>query len=77
MNWIKIEDALPEDYKTNVLCFVEHKRLGEDKVEHQMHVGHLLPNSKDWIVGNYFSWDIGKITHWRPLPEPPKIEVEV
>ena len=38
----------------------------------EQHVGHKPQNQKFWIVGNHFSFDIGEVTHWMPLPNPPQ-----
>lgn len=62
--WIPVEERLPEDGK-NVLIFVRTMSMW----------WHM---EVDWHTGN--SWhnnaetDWNKITHWMPLPEPPKEE---
>lgn len=60
--WIPVEERMPEDGK-NVLIFVRTMSMW----------WHM---EVDWHTGN--SWhnnaetDWNKITHWMPLPEPPK-----
>lgn len=62
--WISVEERLPEDGK-NVLIFVR-------TMSRWWHM------EVDWHTGN--SWynnaetNWNKITHWMPLPEPPKEE---
>ncbi|GAG11897.1 unnamed protein product [marine sediment metagenome] len=65
MDWISVKDKLPEDCK-NVLCYIkdiECKFYGE---------GYYYESIKHWYLrktrtnGNY------EVTHWMPLPEPPK-----
>ncbi len=54
--WISVTDKLPGKTPTKCLCY-----------------------SKDgYMVGSYTNWGwmfpcyFGKVTHWMPLPEPPK-----
>lgn len=71
LNWISVDDRIPELEKP-VLLFSETK---------DTFTGFLRKTSEDDIhfcIGNeYTSWDymfnpdIGTITHWMPLPEPP------
>lgn len=67
MEWISVEDRLPEE-DLEILMFAD---VGEAIV------GKLT--DQGWISGNQFvSWDyiwnhdIKEITHWMPLPEPPQ-----
>lgn len=54
--WISVKDRLPEE-KTRVLVFVPHSSI---KIDTDRIVGRI------WVRWN------GHITHWMPLPEPPK-----
>ena len=54
--WISVKDRLPEE-KTRVLVFVTHSSI---KIDTDRIVGRI------WVRWN------GHITHWMPLPEPPK-----
>ena len=63
--WISVEkDGVPEHHN-DVLCRVQTKK-GDIKyyMGHRMNV-----NSKIFIVGNYFEWDLGKVTHWMEVEE--------
>ena len=66
MEWIKVEDKLPED-DLSVLVM-----LGKDKPPCQgVMMGRL--SYGEWIANNsYGSSHTSKITHWMPMPDPPK-----
>ena len=59
MNWIHVDERMPEK---NMWCLVCYEGL-------RMPVG----NMSHWFDGNRFH-NIGPwaVTHWQPLPEPPK-----
>ena len=64
-NWISVETELP---KGRCLVFVESKKGSEGR--NRMHVAVYHKNID--IVGNLFAFDMPPVTHWMPLPEPPK-----
>ena len=57
--WIPVTERLPEQTPTPCLCYSE---------------------GGNYMVGTYTSWGwmspcyFGKVSHWMPLPEPPKAE---
>lgn len=60
--WISVEDRLPEE-ETEVLCYLGNA-LGKGIVV-------AFRRHGDW----YFDgWKCPTVTHWMPLPEPPKEE---
>jgi hypothetical protein len=66
--WISVKDRLPIDknkIKTYELREVIVFRNGYVSFE----VFQAGPSPKPW---GYFNDDSGEITHWQPLPEPPK-----
>lgn len=63
--WISVEDDLPIGQDDNVLIFAGKKKTGE-KIE----VAFYNHRDKEWAGLNDF-W-LPFITHWRPLPTPPK-----
>ena len=63
--WISVKDRLP-DYREDVLAF--------------------SPEFKEYMMGQVFEWEdtvvcefdeyiLTKVTHWMPMPEPPKEDV--
>ena len=64
--WIPVTERLPEKY-VNVLC---HLRSLDRKSEYYS-IDHLMEDGQWWKAAN--SWK-HEVTHWMPLPEPPKEE---
>ena len=76
--WISVQDRLP-DFEQNVLVYAEVK-LENISPESMMVVTHRhkyrFADFWSWSEpSQYFNEDY-KITHWMPLPEPPKEECE-
>lgn len=72
MEWISVEDRLPN--KNNyVLAFVDSFVWVGKQIKILSPRG--FANGKwivaDWDTGNYIHYNV---THWMPLPEPPKGE---
>ena len=63
-HWISVEERLPERWKHCLLRF-KNKNDSWGGIE----LGYLASDGKTWSDENH------TITHWMPLPEPPK-EVE-
>lgn len=77
MEWIKVEDKLPEQYVDVFVYYgqpvgsVAH-RLGEKERGEASNVWPELRGSKNvWDSADLFR-PITTVTHWMPLPEPPK-----
>jgi len=69
--WISVDDRLPDD-DVNVLVFAP-ATIGDDAIAmtsytHNMHGYNIEGWRSPW---QYFFYD-HTITHWMPLPEPPK-----
>lgn len=62
--WISVKERLPEECE-DVLVY-----LGEGKID----VCRLIHNMFWGASGALY--DLGDVTHWQPLPEPPKEEGE-
>lgn len=64
--WISVNDALPKDCKS-VLIYTE-KRV--------IRIAAIYPTLKKdhpyWLGDRPIELEYGKVTHWMPLPEPPK-----
>ena len=64
MKWIPVTDRLPEDSRGVILC-TRSRIVG---------VGFYDKNTRNWVQ-NYSGGGIFiAVTHWMPLPEPPKGE---
>lgn len=66
-NWIKCSDRMPEEDKK--VLFVK-KTWGKNK---EIHIGNFDSKMKWWQAGSGVIKN-EYVTHWMPLPEPPKIE---
>lgn len=62
--WISVEERLPEDQK-NILTVNGHREI------RVMALWHKHGDSWTWILNERFR-HFNDITHWMPLPEPPK-----
>ena len=59
--WISVKDRMPEEgVDVLVYGYIYLNRKGADV------------DFVDRESGNFFYYDEGEVTHWRPLPEPPK-----
>lgn len=70
MEWIKVEDDLPEQEGKDVLVYCPN----HDEIT----IGHYWIDIRDergyhWrLVGRDEEYTVKDITHWMPLPQPPK-----
>lgn len=60
--WISIKDGLPQS-KENVLCFYKFEPESPNVIADNVYFGNGV-----WMN------ETDKVTHWMPLPEPPKEE---
>lgn len=67
--WIPVSERLPEHFGTFLVAIDEGH--GENRVS--VDAADFDPYEKAWKTFNYFYAGF-KITHWMPLPEPPKGE---
>ena len=69
--WIPVTERLPESVRKSYLCLTDTGYHCEARWTNNVY-GHL------WTSGNEWGWSIAdvpqycKVTHWMPLPEPPK-----
>lgn len=74
MEWIKVEDKLPEIGVHVLVCTEYYDRKGNRLTE--IFVGYMNEEEElvqfpdDWTGGDAFN---EVVSHWHPLPEPPKI----
>lgn len=74
--WISVDERLPEEYEKCLVVAKVGDRTVIDLAE-IVRCYHLLTSSEscEWLITN--DWDEGEgceITHWMPLPEPPKMK---
>ena len=61
--WISVEDGLPDELQ-DVLSFDDFNGIG-----------HTIYRAKSFKKANVV-WEQTNVTHWMPLPEPPKEQVK-
>lgn len=72
MEWIKVSDMLPENTGTYMVVWqnAEQKNIFTSSVDV---LGRWTITRGDFYGDNYLgSICLGNVTHWAPLPEPPK-----
>jgi hypothetical protein len=72
MDWINVKDKLPR-YNQDVIVFISTWRLYWCDLKN-IAVGCRLStnsNGEQWYIKGYNEGK-SKVTHWMPLPEPPK-----
>ena len=60
-DWISVEDRLPKEHQ-GVIAFAKHSCF-----EPMRHIGYYCKSN---FV--FPDWDMWTVTHWMPLPAPPK-----
>lgn len=69
MQWISVKDKLPES-DHGVLVAVSG-RVGNITLIDAIEIG-SFDRDEGWILEMWPDWEGPTITHWMPLPEPPK-----
>lgn len=64
--WIPVAERLPENEQW-VLCFMQNKDFGTFRVFQWSYIDWQWNDGNEW-------YDEHDVTHWMPLPEPPKGE---
>lgn len=68
--WISVNDRLPDETETTVLIWIKQGKADGIEISDCCHIGYWVKNSKEFCD---IDWNvINGITHWMPLPEPPK-----
>lgn len=76
--WISVEERLPEDLFDFYLIALKEKYPYEENWRHHVDIAKLEFEGCGYLDGRwdtYNDWDEGQeihVTHWMPLPEPPK-----
>ena len=63
--WVSVTERLPED-GSDVLAYVDNSRITA--------VNYYKETWQDCVTGRLYLMEEGFVTHWMPLPEPPKEE---
>lgn len=66
--WIPVRDRLPDDKERYLICI----EGGRDEIAYYQPVGDKFSNYEPFWQGS--SCRFTSVTHWQPLPEPPKGE---
>ena len=66
--WISVNDRLPERLKEVLICFDDYGRKSVSVATYRDYF-----YGKEWL-SNMVSLSVDCVTHWMPLPEPPKEE---
>lgn len=68
--WIPVTERLPEDLEEVIICY------DDDGDQGVVGVGIRYPGPRKgdgyWQNGN--GWELEHVTHWMPLPDPPRTE---
>lgn len=75
--WVSVKDRLPENTTDKVIVHCKNGYIGFGHYEdcNSWLIGCKLENIKPHVVCDVYGIDGGyKVTHWMPLPEPPKGE---
>lgn len=79
IGWISVEDALPEDVYENRKIITVLVCTKSGRVSTSSRVRMMKPNleKRAYEYTDIFEWSgtiAKKVTHWMPLPEPPKMK---
>lgn len=70
MEWISVKDRLPRDNTFALVC-VSGKPKKNISLENAYELAEF-DMDEGWILEMWPEWEGPKVTHWMPLPEPPK-----
>ncbi len=69
--WIRAKDRLPTDEDEMVLAVVFGKPCENITLDGAYELATYIER-EGWIIHAYPEWETPQVTHWMPLPEPPK-----
>lgn len=67
--WIPVTERLPED-RSDVLAYLKYEVGGRIAA-----ANYDKGIWQDCVMGGLYRTEEGVVTHWMPIPEPPKVEV--
>lgn len=73
MEWISVNDRLPEDMK-EIMFWGRCKDYHKD-TPNSAFIG-VLKDSDNTMTWHSLGYEVLNVTHWMPLPEPPKTTPE-
>ena len=68
--WISVDERLPE--VSDVVLVIANGKPREHITLHNALLIASYWGEEGWIADGFESWDKLAVTHWMPLPEPPK-----
>ena len=68
-NWIPISERLPEDGR--YVPVIVSGRVGNVRLDRAVELAEFSMD-EGWILEMWPDWENPTVTHWMPLPEPPK-----
>ena len=68
--WISVKDRLPEK-NGSYLCYYMRSKIRDKE---NWEVKQLYWEHNVWLLSCYLLTVVNTVTHWTPLPEPPKEE---
>lgn len=71
--WVPVGERLPEDSDSAVLAIVNGKPQENITLVGAYQFATYSP-AEGWIIDEYPEWETAIVTHWMPMPEPPKGE---
>ena len=69
--WISVNDRMPDDYDNFMLAIVSGKPQSNIMLMGAVQLA-MYSSEDGWIIEEYPEWNGAVVTHWMPLPEPPK-----
>lgn len=68
MEWISVDDRMPDEFNSVIIC--DSKADCQDMRDPI--IGHYEPDIDSGTWYRDWSSEVLNVTHWMPLPEPPK-----
>lgn len=77
MNWTSVTESIPEAQEGNIYGYKTSKEVLICTRYNSIKTAYVMIDIEDehlkWVSACSEGWDITKeVTHWMPLPEPPK-----
>ena len=73
--WIPVTARLPDDDRC-VLIVASGKPCENVTLENAQEIAFFCADEGVWFIEAWPDWQTATVTHWMPLPEPPKEDVK-